>query len=86
MPRDEGNSWPGWHYHHKHHFAAVPLRSQIARFLWCMIRLDLCHGSSVDRLAGYISESLQPLPVLICLSCIFCVGGRVVRSMFFFSF
>lgn len=29
---------------------------QIARFLWCMIRLDLCHGASVKRLAAYISE------------------------------
>lgn len=34
--------------------------SQIARFLWCTIRLDLCHGASVDRLASYISESLLP--------------------------
>lgn len=32
------------------------LPPQIARFLWCMIRLDLCHGKSVKRLAAYISE------------------------------
>ncbi|CAM9123769.1 unnamed protein product, partial [Hapterophycus canaliculatus] len=32
------------------------VRFEIARFLWCMIRLDLCHGASVDRLAAYISE------------------------------
>ena len=29
---------------------------QIARFLWCMIRLNLCHGKSVKRLAAYIGE------------------------------
>eukprot|EP00752_Nemacystus_decipiens_P010771 g9583.t2 len=32
------------------------VRFEIARFLWCMIRLDICHGTSVDRLAGYIGE------------------------------
>ncbi|CAN0153209.1 unnamed protein product, partial [Pylaiella littoralis] len=32
------------------------VRFEIARFLWCMIRLDLCYGASVDRLASYISE------------------------------
>lgn len=30
-----------------------------------MIRLDLCHGASVDRLAAYISEFLLPLLQLL---------------------
>ncbi|CAM9652718.1 unnamed protein product [Ascophyllum nodosum] len=32
------------------------VRFEIARFLWCMIRLEVCHGASVKRLAAYISE------------------------------
>lgn len=32
-----------------------------------MIRLDLCHGASVDRLAGYISEFR--LVVVVVVSC-----------------
>ncbi|CAM9680484.1 unnamed protein product, partial [Sphacelaria rigidula] len=32
------------------------VRFEIARFLWCMIRLGLCHGASMERLAAYISE------------------------------
>lgn len=35
-----------------------------------MIRLDLCHGASVDRLASYISESLLLLPPLLLLQLI----------------
>lgn len=50
------------------YLVVVSRRPQIARFLWCMIRLDLCHGASVDRLAGYISEFLllrRPLLLLL---------------------
>lgn len=54
---------PGKHLHLAHRYwkfsapmCSCGLSPQIARFLWCMIRLDLCHGASVRRLAAYISE------------------------------
>ena len=52
-----------------------------------MIRLDLCHGASVDRLAGYIGESCSrgvplagcPTLAFVCVGCCFSFGLLFLR-------